>query len=43
MDEKQVQQIVREIINKNNKQQALMSYICLGLVCGGLYIYKKIK
>jgi uncharacterized protein YejL (UPF0352 family) len=43
MDEKQVQQIVKEIINKNNKQQAIMSYIFLGLMVGGLYIYKKIK
>jgi hypothetical protein len=42
MDNKQVEAIVKEIIYKNNKQQAIISYILIGLVMGGLYIYKKI-
>ena len=42
MDEKQVRQIVKEIINTNNKQQAFITYIFLGLMVGGLYIYKRI-
>lgn len=43
MDDKKIESIVKELIYKNNKQQAIISYVFIFLMAGGIYIYKLIK